>query len=91
MSRDGREKTDTELVTVSAKIPKKLRRKLKEYGIRPSEVIRRALEDAVKEAELRKAEKEIEKLQASIMKITVEDVQKGIRIEREGGKVAPLD
>ncbi len=89
MSRDGREKTDTELVTVSAKIPKKLRRKLKEYGIRPSEVIRRALEDAVKEAELRKAEKEIEKLQASIMKITVEDVQKGIRIEREGGKVRP--
>ena len=89
MSRDGREKTDAELVTVSAKIPKKLRRKLKEYGIRPSEVIRRALEDAVKEAELRKAEKEIEKLQASIMKITVEDVQKGIRIEREGGKVRP--
>lgn len=91
MNKDGSQKSDSGLVTVSAKIPKTLRRKLKEYGIRPSEVIRKALEDAVKEAELKIAEKELEKLKESIMKISVEEVLQGIRIEREGGKTRSLN
>ncbi len=79
-------RTGEELVTVSAKIPRSLRRKLEEYGISPSKVIKKALEDAVKEAELRTIEKELARLDHIISRISVEDVLIGIRIEREGGR-----
>ncbi len=39
-------------VTVSAKIPRELRVKLKRFGIEPEPVIRRALEEEVRRAEL---------------------------------------
>ncbi|RLG40308.1 MAG: hypothetical protein DRO01_04330 [Thermoproteota archaeon] len=40
-------------VTVSAKIPRELGEKLKRFGIEPGPVIRRALEEEVRRAELR--------------------------------------
>jgi len=37
-----------EYVTVSAKIPRKLKKLLDEYGIKPGPIIRKALEEEVK-------------------------------------------
>jgi hypothetical protein len=41
----------TKTVTVSAKVPEELRRKMADLGIVPSDVIRRAIEAAVRERE----------------------------------------
>ncbi|MEM2659690.1 MAG: hypothetical protein QXM05_08035, partial [Zestosphaera sp.] len=43
-------------VTVSAKIPKKLKELLSRYGIKPGPVIRRALEEEVKKRMLEELE-----------------------------------
>lgn len=43
-------------VTVSAKIPKKLKELMDKYGIKPGPIIRRALEEEVKKRMLEEAE-----------------------------------
>jgi hypothetical protein len=72
-----------EYTTVSAKIPKGIKKKLDEFGIRPSEVIRRAIYEEIKEAELRGLKKEAESVRPIIAKITSEVVVKSIREDRE--------
>jgi len=72
-----------EYTTVSAKIPREIKKKLDEFGIRPSEVIRRAIYEEIKEAELRRLKKEAESVKPIIAKITSEVVIKSIREDRE--------
>jgi hypothetical protein len=72
-----------EYTTVSAKIPRAIKKKLDEFGISPSEVIRRALYEELKEAELRKLKKEVKSVKPIIAKITSEVVVKSIREDRE--------
>ncbi len=48
------------LVTVSAKVSKELRRKVKELKINVSEVVRKALEEAVRKLELQRFLAEVE-------------------------------
>lgn len=75
--------TNMEYTTVSAKIPRAIKKKLDEFGISPSEVIRRALYEELKEAELRKLKKEVKSVKPIIAKITSEVVVKSIREDRE--------
>lgn len=72
-----------EYTTVSAKIPREIKKKLDEFGIRPSEVIRRALNEEIKEAELRGLKKEAEAVKPILAKISSEVVEKSIREDRE--------
>jgi len=72
-----------EYTTVSAKIPREIKKKLDEFGIRPSEVIRRALYEEIKEAELRGLKKEAEAVKPIIAKISSEVVVKSVREDRE--------
>ncbi len=70
-------------VTVSAKIDKELRKKLAELGIRPSEVIRRALEKEVEERIMQQLYRKVEEASKIIKKIDREMWIKSIRESRE--------
>ncbi|RLE51817.1 MAG: hypothetical protein DRJ26_05370 [Candidatus Methanomethylicota archaeon] len=71
------------LVTVSAKIPRKLREKLRELGLKPSEIIKKALEEAVKEAELKKLEDELKNIRPVLEKLSPQEVARSIREDRD--------
>ena len=73
----------TEYVTVSAKIPKELRRKLAELGIKPSEVIRRALEAEVEKRTMTLLREKVEKAAGIISRIGVEDWVRAVRESRD--------
>ncbi len=69
--------------TVSAKIPIEIKHKIEEYGIKPSEVIRKAIQNEIKRLEIMNLEKESELLKPIIKKIKSEQVAKSIREDRE--------
>ena len=70
-------------VTVSAKIPEELRRRMAELGISPSEVIRSAIEDAVRKGEQGRLLGRAEAAGAIIRKVSKEDWVRAIREERD--------
>ncbi|HIE18413.1 TPA: CopG family transcriptional regulator [Candidatus Bathyarchaeota archaeon] len=76
----------TKYVTVSAKIDVDLRKKLKELGIKPSEVIRKALEKEVEERTKKLLYKKAERASRIIAKVGSEAWVKTIREGREARK-----
>lgn len=72
------------LVTLSVKIPRELKEKIERLGLRPAEIVREALEEAVREAELEELEKKLDKISDVLAKITPERIAKNIREYREG-------
>ena len=70
-------------VTVSTKIPKQLKEKIQKYKIKPSKILRKALEDEVKKREVEELKAEIENLKPILDKISVEDIVKSIREDRD--------
>ena len=73
----------TRYVTVSAKIDIDLRRKLDELGIKPSEVIRRALKREVEERTKRMLYEKAERASKIIHRVGSEAWVKAIRETRE--------
>jgi antitoxin component of RelBE/YafQ-DinJ toxin-antitoxin module len=73
----------TETVTVSAKIDVRLRKKLAELGIKPSEAIRRALEKAVEEKLKAKLQTDVEAVSTILSKVPEEEWVKAVRESRE--------
>ena len=71
-------------VTVSVKIPTELREKMRKLGIRPSALLRRAIEEEVRRLEAERVKREIEELKPILDRITMEDVVQAIREDREG-------
>ncbi len=70
-------------VTVSTKIPKPLKEKIQRYKIKPSKILRKALEDEVKRREIEELKKEIANLKPILDKISMDDVVKSIREDRD--------
>ncbi len=70
-------------VTVSAKIDRELRKKLDELGIKPSEVIRKALEREVEERTRRLLYEKVERASKIIARVGSEAWIKAIREGRE--------
>lgn len=70
-------------VTVSAKIPRKLKELIDKYGVKPGPVIRRALEEEVKRRALSEAKRDAEELKEALSHITDEEIVKLIREDRE--------
>lgn len=70
-------------VTVSVKIPKELRDKLRRLGIKPSSFLRRAIEEEVRRLELERLKSEIERLRPVLERIPMEDVIRSVREDRE--------
>lgn len=71
-------------VTVSAKIPKELKKLLDKYNIKPGSIIRRALEEEVKKRILEELEDLSRELSKELSQITDEEVVELIREDREG-------
>jgi antitoxin CcdA len=70
-------------VTVSTKIPKQLKEKIQRYRIKPAGILRKALEDEVKKRELEELKEEIDKLKPILEKVSLEDIVKSIRDDRD--------
>lgn len=70
-------------VTVSTKISKQLKEKIQRLKIKPSKILRKALEDEVKKREIEELKAEIDRLKPTLEKISVEDVVKNIREDRD--------
>jgi len=70
-------------VTVSAKIDRELRKKLDELGIKPSEVIRKALEREVEERTRKLLYEKVERASEIIARVGSEAWIKAIREGRE--------
>ena len=69
-------------VTVSTKIPKQLKEKIKQLNVKPSKLLRKAIEDEIRRREAEKLKEDIEKLKPILNKVSVEDIVKGIREDR---------
>jgi len=73
----------TECVTVSTKIPKPLKEKMIKLKIKPSKLLRKAIEDEVKRKELEELKNQIANLKPILDKISIEDIVKSIREDRD--------
>ncbi len=72
-------------VTVSAKIPRELKELLDKYGIKPSPIIRRALEEEVKKRVLSEIEEKARRLSEMVSHIPDEEIARIIREDRKRG------
>jgi post-segregation antitoxin (ccd killing protein) len=69
--------------TVSTKIPAELREKMEKLKIKPSRVLRKAIEEEVKKKEAEKLKLEIEKLKPILSRVSTEEATKSVREDRE--------
>ncbi|MDK2384141.1 MAG: hypothetical protein QI199_04950 [Candidatus Korarchaeota archaeon] len=70
-------------VVVATKIPRRLKELMDKLGIKPSPVMRRALEEEVRKKILEELEKRAEKLRKRLPEISDEEVAELIREDRE--------
>ena len=70
------------LVTVSAKVPEELKQKMEELSIRPSEIIRKAIEEEVDLREVEKIKEMLEEAEPILAKLSVERAVRSIREDR---------
>ncbi len=73
----------TQCVTVSTKIPKQLKEKIQRFKIKPSKILRKALEDEVKRREIEELKQEINRLKPVLEKVSMDDRVNSIREDRE--------
>ena len=69
--------------TVSTKIPADLKEKLRKHNIKPSAVMRRALEREVQRAEAANLDLRLEKIAPALDRIDLEAAVAGIRQDRD--------
>ena len=73
----------SESVTVSTKIPRPLKEKMKKLKIKPSKLLRKAIEDEVSRKEIEELKEEITKLKPILDKVSMEEIVRSIRESRE--------
>ena len=69
--------------TVSVKVPAEIKQKLKKYGIKPSKLLRKTLEQEIRRREIEEIKIEIQKLGDALDRIDMADVVSTIREDRE--------
>ena len=69
-------------ITVSVKVPRRLKELLDKYGIRPGPLVRQVLEEEVRKAVLRELEDEIKGISEEMQGISDEEVVRLIREDR---------
>ncbi len=72
-----------ESVKVSTKIPKQLKERMQRFKIKPSKIMRKALEEEVKRREVEELKQEIDKLKPILEKVSLEDIVSSIREDRD--------
>jgi len=56
---------------------------MKKFKIKPSKILRKALEDEVKKRDVQELKEEIDRLKPILDKISIEEIVKGIREDRD--------
>jgi len=69
--------------TVSVKVPAEIKQKLKKYGIKPSKLLRKTLEQEIRRREIEEIKTEIQNLGDALDRIDMADVVSTIREDRE--------
>jgi len=69
--------------TISIKVSQELKEKMRKLGIKPSELLRKALEEEIRRRQVQEIKKEIQQLQETLGKIPTETVVQSIREDRE--------
>jgi len=75
----------SEYVTVSVKIPRRLKMLLDKYGVKPGPLIRRALEGEVRRRRLEELEARARRLAEELAVISDEEIVSLIRADRDRG------
>jgi len=73
----------TNVETVSAKIPREKKKRLKELGINTTELIRRAVDKEIAEREWELIRRDLEEARPILTKVSREGWQKAIRESRD--------
>jgi len=73
----------SECVTISTKIPRPLKEKMIKLKIKPSKLLRKAIEDEVKRKEIEELKEEITKLKPILDRVNMEEIVRSIREDRE--------
>ncbi len=71
------------MVVVSVRIPRELKMKAKSYGIKISEVLRRALEEEIRRLEMEEIRTLLNRFKEGMKEISREDIVSVIRESRE--------
>jgi len=69
--------------TVSVKVPAEMKQKLKKYGIKPSKLLRKTLEQEIKKREIEEIKTQIQTLGDALTRIDMADVVSTIRTDRD--------
>ena len=69
--------------TVSVKVPAEIKQKLKKYGIKPSKLLRKTLEQEIRKREIEEIKTEIQNLGDALDRIDMADVVATIIEDRE--------
>jgi hypothetical protein len=72
-----------ENTTISVRLLKPLRAKMRRLGIKPTEVVLKAIEEEINRRTIMELKKDIAKHKKILSKIPVEEVVEGIREDRE--------
>ncbi|MEM2739988.1 MAG: hypothetical protein QXQ29_04225 [Candidatus Bathyarchaeia archaeon] len=70
-------------ITVSVKIPREIKEKLEELGIKPSEILKKAIIEELRKRELEDLERSIDEVKPILSKISTEYIVESIREDRE--------
>ena len=69
--------------TVSVKVPAEMKQKLKKYGIKPSKLLRKTLEQEIRKREIEEIKTEIQDLGDALTRIDMADIISTIRTDRD--------
>lgn len=70
-------------VTISVKVPTEVKEKLEKYGIKPSELLKRAIYEELRRREAEELEREVSELKDLLNKFSGEFIVRSIREDRE--------
>jgi len=73
----------TKYETVSVKVPAEMKQKLKKYGIKPSKLLRKTLEQEIRKREIEEIKTKIQNLGDALTRIDMADVVSTIRTDRD--------
>lgn len=69
--------------TVSVKVPSETKEKMKQLGIKPSELLRKAIEEEIRRKQVQRIKEELRGLKGALDKIPIETAIQSIREDRE--------
>ena len=70
-------------ITVSVKIPVEVKKRLEELGIKPSQLLKKAIKDEIKRREMMKIQDEIREMRNILNKFTIDEIVESIREDRD--------